>query len=121
MNRYFFIVALAVQATAVAQNTLRQTTFSQTARETALRSNVGDKTIAERDGQDVSLLNRNVFIHVSRTTGTWDAAWLGKTDVAIEGAGFALDWNGKVVGLESSPIEIESFTNQFGSGIEATQ
>jgi hypothetical protein len=121
MNRSVFILVLGMHTTAIAQNTAHLSTFRQTAHETALRSNVGDKTIAQRDGQDVNLFNRNVLVHISRTIGAWDAAWLGKTDAGIEGAGFALESNGNLLKLESSPIETKSFTNQYGSGIAATQ
>src|SRR3954470_19420667 len=117
-----FISLLSVfQTTALAQNASQWQALLQSARDTAIRSSVGEKTIAQRDGPDLFLLNKHVFVHIRRADGAWDAAWLGKTDAAIERAGFALEWNGTLVGLASSPIETKPFTNQFGSGIEATQ
>src|SRR5438105_9909305 len=96
-------------------------TFSETARETALRLGVGDKTAAQGNDVNVILLNRNILVRIAGTNGVWDAAWLGKADAAIEHADFALEWNGKIVRLDSSPIKTEPFTNQFGSGIEVRQ
>src|SRR5437868_10564118 len=117
MKTFFSIFFLAFAQAAFAQSK----TFSETAREIALHSGVGDKTVTQRDGSNVLLLNKNIFVQIATTNGVWDAAWLGKTDAAIERADFALEWNGKIVRLDSSPIETRAFTNDFGSGIEARQ
>jgi hypothetical protein len=117
----FIFLWLAFAATTLSQNISQPQTLLQTAREIALRSNVGENTIVQRSDNDLLLLNRNIFVRIARTNGTWDAAWLAKTDAAIERAGFALEWDGQIVRLDSSPIETASFTDQFGSGIEARQ
>src|SRR5207253_10223336 len=79
------------------------------------------KTITLREDGSAIVLNQFVFIRINQTNGLWDAAWLKIPDTAISRAGFALEWNGKIVELEPSPIEVQPFTNQFGSGLEARQ
>src|SRR3954468_21695698 len=113
----FILVLLAFATTAFPQAASQQEAFLKSARESAHRSGVGTKTIAKPDGPNLVLLNKDILVRIARADGTWGSAWLGKTDASIEGAGFALEWNGKLLGLESSAIETKPFTNQFGSGI----
>src|SRR5438132_1086484 len=81
MKIFVFILTLvAFPATTLAQNSAQPQTFLQTARDAALRSNVGKKTIAQRNGNDLVLFNSSIYVRVAQANGTWDAAWLGKPD-----------------------------------------
>src|SRR2546426_999357 len=84
----------------------------QTAREIASRSSVGTKTFTQREGADTILLNKFVLVRIAPTNGFWDAAWLGQAETAVRRAGVALEWDGRIVRLEPSPIEVRPFTNQ---------
>src|ERR1041385_1699500 len=93
----------------------------QSAHDPATRSTVADKTISQRDAAHTILVNKHVLVRLSATNALWDAAWPDTPDTAILHAGFAIEWNGKIVRLDPSPIAVRPFTNQLGSGLEARQ
>ena len=93
----------------------------QSAHDPATRSTVADKTISQRDAAHTILVNKHVLVRLSATNALWDAAWPETPDTAILHAGFAIEWNGKIVRLDPSPIAVRPFTNQLGSGLEARQ
>jgi hypothetical protein len=93
----------------------------QSAGDIASQNGAADKTISVHGETNTILLNQYVFLRVNPTNGFWDAAWLGTADTAISHAGFAIEWDGKIVRLEPAAVQVTSFTNQLGTGLEARQ
>ena len=93
----------------------------QSVHDIASQAGASGKAITRPDGTNTLLFNQFVFLRINPTNGFWDAAWLRAAETAISHAGFALEWNGKIFGLEPATIEVRPFTNQFGTGLEARQ